>query len=105
MGVGFRSFRAFKSAEGAAGPGMEWHHIVEQTPGNISRFGKYLINSEGNLMRLNRAEHARVSAFYSSKQAFTNGETVRKWLSGQSFEKQLSFGKEVLWRMGINAPE
>lgn len=105
MGVGFRSFRAFKRAEGAAGPGMDWHHIVEQTPGNIRQFGKYLINSEGNLIRLNRAEHARVSAFYSSKQLFTGGKTVREWLSGQSFEKQLSFGKQVLWRMGINAPE
>jgi hypothetical protein len=28
-----------KNALGLAGPGQHWHHIVEQTPGNIGRFG------------------------------------------------------------------
>lgn len=38
-GQGFRSFSSFKRAQGRAGPGKQWHHIVEQTPGNVSRFG------------------------------------------------------------------
>jgi hypothetical protein len=36
---GFRSHRAFTRAMGPAGPGKQWHHIVEQTPGNVTRFG------------------------------------------------------------------
>jgi hypothetical protein len=45
---GFRSFSAFKRAMGPAGPGQHWHHIVEQTPGNIARFGSETIHSTGN---------------------------------------------------------
>ena len=36
---GFNSFAAFKNANGKAGKGYNWHHIVEQTPSNIKRFG------------------------------------------------------------------
>ncbi|WAS85488.1 MULTISPECIES: hypothetical protein [unclassified Corallococcus] len=29
------SFSGFKQAMGPAGAGKQWHHIVEQTPGNV----------------------------------------------------------------------
>src|SRR5207247_2094780 len=35
----FGSFSSFRRAMGSAGPNMSWHHIVEQTPGNLARFG------------------------------------------------------------------
>lgn len=38
IGIGYSSFSAFKKAMGPAGPGKTWHHIVEQTPNNLSRF-------------------------------------------------------------------
>ena len=38
-GQGYHSFSAFKRAMGPAGPGKSWHHIVEQTKGNVARFG------------------------------------------------------------------
>lgn len=40
--------------------------------------------------------HAKLSGYYSSKQPFTNGLTVRKWLSTQSYAKQYEFGMKKL---------
>jgi hypothetical protein len=47
---GYRSFRAFKRAMGPAGPGKAWHHIVEQTPSNLAKFGNETIHNTGNLI-------------------------------------------------------
>ncbi len=46
--------------------------------------------------------HAKISGYYSSIPAsnWTNGVTVRQWLSGQSFEKQFEFGMDVLKQYG-----
>jgi hypothetical protein len=45
-------FGAFKYAQGSAGPGMAWDHIVEQTLSNISRFGAQAIQNTSNTIRL-----------------------------------------------------
>lgn len=37
-----------------------------------------------------------MSGYYSSIQSFTNGQTVRQWLSTQSYEDQWKFGLQVL---------
>jgi hypothetical protein len=97
----FASFRAFKVATGAAGPGRHWHHIVGQTPANLERFGAEAIHSTDNLISLEAATHAKISGFYSSKQPFTNGSTVREWLSNQSLESQREFGLKVLRDFGV----
>lgn len=47
QGIGFGSYRAFTRRVGPAGPDQEWHHIVEQTPGNRARFGSTMINNTG----------------------------------------------------------
>lgn len=99
VGQGFKSFDAFKRAFGAAGKNQHWHHIVEQTPGNIERFGAEAIQNTNNLVRVNASIHVgkgSISAYYSSIQPFTNGQTVRQWLSGQSFAQQTQFGLKVL---------
>jgi hypothetical protein len=44
--------------------------------------------------------HARVSGYYSSKQPFTGGQTVRQWLSTQSFQQQYDFGIKILKQFG-----
>jgi hypothetical protein len=44
--------------------------------------------------------HARISGFYSSKPPFTNGLTVRQWLSTQTFEQQYNFGIDKLHELG-----
>ena len=82
-GKGYESFYAFKKTQGAAGPGMAWHHIVEQNADNIARFGAEKIHNTKNLIKLPHGKgsvHAGISGYYSSKQKFTNGLTVREWL-------------------------
>jgi len=89
------SYGGFKSAMGKAGPGKEWHHIVEQTPGNAKRFGGEALHNTENVIALDKALHDKVSAFYSAiKPRITNSKalTVREWLSTQSYEAQREFG-------------
>lgn len=46
--------------------------------------------------------HARVSGYYSSIQAFTGGQTARKWLSSQGYQEQYNFGIKTLKKFGRN---
>ncbi|RKH18549.1 hypothetical protein D7V77_33975 [Corallococcus sp. CA041A] len=105
---GYSSFKSFKRAMGPAGEGKEWHHIVEQTNGNVARFGPQALHNTENIVPLEKALHNLVSAFYSSKRPFITGSeslTVRQWLSAQTLESQRAFGlrsieniKKGIWR-------
>jgi hypothetical protein len=89
------SFGGFKSAMGAAGPGKEWHHIVEQTPGNVKRFGGEALHNTENVIALDKKLHDKVSAFYSGIRLVVTRSsklTVRQWLGTQSYEAQREFG-------------
>ena len=94
--VGYDSFSAFKKAQGSAGVGKEWHHIVEQSQIAKSGFAPQQIHNTNNIIAINADVHRMISGYYSSKQIFTNGLTVRNWLAGQSFEAQTQFGKHVI---------
>ncbi len=100
--VAFRSWGSFsglKNALGSAGEGKEWHHIVEQTPGNVERFGPHALHNTQNVIPLEKELHTQISAFYSRKRFFiTNSEslTVREWLSTQSLEAQRQFGLQAI---------
>ncbi len=53
--AGFRSWGSFgglKSALGSAGQGKQWHHIVEQTPGNVERFRPHALHNTENVIPL-----------------------------------------------------
>lgn len=101
------SFSGFKKAMGPAGPNKEWHHIVEQTPGNVKRFGPQALHNTDNIIPLDKVLHSKLSAMYSTVRydithSFT--QTVRQWLSTQSYEAQREFGllaienvKKGLW--------
>ncbi|RKI71602.1 hypothetical protein D7X55_08845 [Corallococcus sp. AB049A] len=95
----WRSFSGLKRALGSAEDGMQWHHIVEQTPGNVDRFGPEAIHNTENVIQLDQALHKRLSGFYSSVQQEITGSrslTVRQWLSTQSFEAQRDFGLQAI---------
>jgi hypothetical protein len=88
------SFSGFKSANGPAGTGKAWHHIVEQTPGNAKRFGGEALHNTENIIALDKALHDKVSAFYSrirSSVTKSTRLTVRQWLGTQSYEAQREF--------------
>lgn len=101
--IGFRSFDDLKDYIGTPGEGNAWHHIVEQSQINNSGFSVNQVHNVNNIIALPNGKgsiHAKVSGFYSSKPDFTNGLTVRQWLTGKSFEEQFNYGIKVLERYG-----
>ncbi|CAM4391798.1 SitA5 family polymorphic toxin [Corallococcus exiguus] len=96
------SFSGFKKAMGPAGKNKEWHHIVEQTPGNAKRFGPQSLQNTENIIPLDKTLHSDVSAFFSSIRRDITGSplTVRQWLSTQSYEAQRDFGLLAIENVG-----
>lgn len=97
----FKSMRDFKNAMGSAGEGKNWHHIVEETPGNVERFGPEALHNTENVIAVDANTHVKISAYYSSKQRFTGGLVVREWLRTQSYEGQREFGLKTLRQFGV----
>ena len=100
-GKGFDTFNEAKKFLGSPGEGNQWHHIVEQSQIGKSGFNPAEIQNTKNLIAIDKATHAKISGYYSSKQAFTGGKTVRDWLAGQSYQKQFDFGMQKLRDLGV----
>ena len=99
---GFSSFKAFKSANGVAGTGKAWHHIVGQTPTNINQFGTGTIHNANNLVKIAHGKgtiHNMITSHYNSRLPYTNGMTVHKWLESKSFRFQYNYGLELLSKL------
>lgn len=93
------SFSGLKRALGPAREGNQWHHVVEQTPGNVGRFGPEALHNTENVIQLEQGLHRRLSGFYSSIQqdiTASRSLTVRQWLSTQSFASQREFGLRAI---------
>jgi len=98
-GMGFSTFEKVKKYLGAPGEGKQWHHIVEQCQIKKTRssFSPYKIHNTCNLIAIDKDVHNKISKYYSSKFEFTDGKTVRDWLSDdKSFEFQYNFGLDVI---------
>jgi hypothetical protein len=93
----FNSEKQLKKFLGKAPEGMHWHHIVEQN--KAAEFGQRRIQSIDNIVAIPEKEHTDLSAFYASKQYFSEPNRVRDWLRGQSFETQYEFGMAQLKRI------
>ena len=81
---------------GPARPGNQWHHIVEQRQLNRAKFGNSAIDSVRNVVEVSTTVNQAINAFYSSKQPFSQGQTVRDWLASKSFTEQFEYGKTLL---------
>ena len=91
---------AMLKAYGAAGPGREWHHLVEQGGSNETKFSPEQLQSTNNIIPLPGPAHDLVTAEYA-KEYDESGVSVREWLSGQSFEAQRDEGIKILRSLGI----
>ena len=91
----YRSYSAYKRANGSAGHGMEWHHIVEQCQIGGSGFDSSWINNNGNIIPLDKNLHRAISNHYSGNILGT-GMTVREWLKGKSFIEQYEYGLGII---------
>ena len=107
-GVGYDTFDDAKKALGSPGEDKAWHHIVEQNQIKKSGLSSQDIHNTKNLVSIDSgysgSVHSKISGYYSSKQSFTNGQTVRSWLAGQDFDTQFEFGKKVLEQYGTLTP-
>lgn len=104
-GASFKTFRELKAYLGSPGVGKQWHHIVEQAQINASRagFSPEEVNTVENIISLQSGKesvHSAISAYYSSKQWFSEGLTVRNWLSTKTFQEQFEFGMDYLKSYG-----
>ena len=100
-GQGYKTFNELKQAVGSPGEDNQWYHIVEQSQISKSGFDPTQIHNTNNIIAVDKTIHGQISGYYSSKQAFTGGQTVRNWLAGQSFDAQYEFGIQKLKDFGV----
>ena len=79
-------------------------HVVEQSQVGRSSFAPKEIHNPFNMNPVSAGTNQLKANYYSTKQSFTGGGTVRDWLSGQSFSDQYTFGMDVLSRIGNGVP-
>jgi len=89
----YPSFSAFKRGEGPAGPGMDWHHIVEQNPMNKAQFTAEQLQNTRNIIAVPRGVHRSVSGYYSR---VDSGVRLRDAISSLSYSEQNSYGRSIL---------
>ena len=92
---GFSSFAGAKTALGSPGAGNVFDHVVEQSQIGRSGFAPQQIHNAFNLNPVSAEVNQLKANYYSTKQPFTNGGTVRDWLTGKSFADQHAFGTWV----------
>ena len=86
---------------GAAGPGYQDHHIVEQGGTNGSAFPIQDLQNTENIIRIPTLLHEAVSGVYSKKSEKTGDLTLRFWLQTRDLAEQREEGIEVLKSLGI----
>jgi hypothetical protein len=101
---GYRSFPAAKRALGSPGQGNVFDHVVEQSQIGRSGFDPDEIHNPFNMDPVTSGINQAKANYYSSIRSFTNGVTVRNWLTGQSFADQYNFGMDILARLQSGRP-
>jgi len=103
---GFLSFRAAKRVLPPAGDGNVYDHVVEQSQIGRSGFDPRLIHNPANLNPVPSAINQLKANYYSTIRPFTGGQTVRDWLTGQSYAEQYTFGLDAtsLLQRGASLP-
>ena len=100
---GYQTFNAFKKANGVAGKGKAWHHIVEKHAANLEKFGAEKIHNLKNLIKLPEGAgsvHRKITGFYNSYLPNTKIK-VRDYVKTLSFKEQYKFGLEQLKKLGF----
>lgn len=101
---GYSSFSAAKKALGSPGKGNVFDHVVEQSQIGRSGFSPEDIHNPFNMNPVSAGTNQLKANFYSTKQVFTGGGTVRDWLNGQSFADQYEFGMDSVSKIQNGLP-
>lgn len=102
--AGYSSFKAAKNGMGSPGTGKVFDHVVEQSQIGRTGFALEEIHNPFNMNPVSAGTNQLKANYYSTKQFFTGGRTVRDWLTGLSFADQYEFGLDVLRRIENNLP-
>jgi len=70
--------------------------VVEQSQIGRSGFAPEEIHNPFNMNPVSARANQLKANYYSTKQPFTEGGTVRDWLTGLSVQDQYEFGMDVL---------
>jgi hypothetical protein len=97
---GFKSFEDLKKFLGSSGEGNQWHHIVEQNPFNINKFGPEAIHNVDNMVPISGELNGKLNAFYQTKNPLTSGLSPREWLQGKTLQQNYDFGRVALEYVG-----
>lgn len=95
--IRFRDERELRRYLGPAGPGYEWHHIVEKRL--AGQFPFDLIHNTDNIIRLPLEIHRRVAAAMSSGDPRHGGIVRRFWMQKLSYEEQYNLGIDLIERI------
>jgi hypothetical protein len=82
---------------GSAGPGSQYHHIIEQSAG----VSKQITETTENIVKIPRILHEAVNGRYMQAVSATNKTTLRNWLRTQPIAVQREWGIKVLKEFGI----
>ncbi|HLG87711.1 MAG TPA: hypothetical protein VKZ79_11010 [Alphaproteobacteria bacterium] len=93
---------------GPAGPGSDYHHIVEQGGPNAKNISAGELHSTENMIRMPRLLHEEITSAYSdeasehfSDPSIQPGQTVRDWLRTQPYDVQYAGGLKIMRDLGI----
>jgi hypothetical protein len=102
LGLGFRSRRSFIRVHGTKA-NYEWHHLVQAQSDNVTKYGPYVIHSQGNMVQIPKALHSQITAFQNSKPKYPNtgGLVFRDWVKTQPFHQQMEWGR---WLLNSGSP-
>jgi len=100
----YRGTNSWVSANGSAGPGMHWEHIVEQSQIAKSGFDPRIINHPRNIEAVPGNVNLAKNGYYGSITSFSKGMKVRDWLAGASYDQQYDFGSFILRRIQAGLP-
>lgn len=98
----FDSYPEFFLVFGSAGPGYQWHHIVEQRMATqaVDRlvFPVRSIQNTDNIVRVTVAQHACVNKKYSVRNLLPDGtwRTLRQYLNRRPWPEHFTVGLRVL---------
>ena len=96
---GFKSFEQLKKFLGSPGEGNEWHHIVEQNPFNIAKFGPEAVHNVDNVVPISAELNQKLNAFYQTKNELTGGLAPREWLRDKTLQQNYDFGVWALQKL------
>lgn len=73
------------------------HHIVEQNQiRKRAKFPAEMVHNSKNVTPIPTCVNRELNAYYAKKQDYTDGMSVRDWLTDKSFEFQYEFSIKIM---------